>query len=203
MGAYLQFPIPRKGVARVLELGSRDGADAKLLRDAFSAEVVAWECNPSSIARCRKTFATDGAGLRLVEAAAWNEPGEISFYPVVNGNYGASSCFEANHEYPFERPYQQTRITVPAKRVDDDCAEHDWWPDLMCVDLQGAELAAFGGCEKALTNARHLVTEVQHIALYLNTPLLPDITAALAAFGFHLRDIKNVNTWFGDAWFAK
>ena len=203
MGAYSQFPVPRDGIQRVLELGSRDCHDAIHLRDHFDADVVAWECNPPSIERCHETLRINGDRIRLVEAAAWDSEGHIDFHPVINGNYGASSCLLSNHEYPYEKPYQQALVRVPAKRVDDDCQDNNWWPDLMCIDLQGVEGVALRGCPMVLGRASHLITEVQHKAMYTDATSLDDITSLLEPYGFRLQRVLDVNEWFGDVWFAK
>ncbi len=191
-------------IATILELGSRDGRDAIRMADHFGAEVVSWECNPEAIDLCRARL-NHRQDITLVERAAWSADTTLRFFPVVNGNLGASSAFRANHAYPFEKPYQQTEIEVPASRVE------TWWSenmgerpiDFLAMDLQGAEMEALLGMGDLLDSVRFIVTEGQHQRLYHDTPLIGDLEAFLNERGFALVQSTPANSWFGDFLFIK
>ena len=202
-GSYLNFTseITTTDIDRILELGSRDGKDALLLRDHFDAEVVAFECNPQQIPQIQRRFANEHR-VRLIEKAVWDENCDIPFYPVINGNVGASSAFKANPDYPYEQ-YIQTETTVPAIRLDDWCRENEFVPDLICMDLQGAELHALRGMGAILLDTRHIITEVQFEKLYEGTPLLDDLSEYLKKWNFVNKSVLGTNSWFGDAIFSR
>lgn len=204
-GGYAQFiqhiDTPIK---TVLELGSRDLDEAKWFVNNLNCHVVSWECNPEAIQKCKTNHLGYKDTITLVEKAVWSESKELTFRPVVNGNLGASSVFKANPHYPYENAYQQTEITVPAMRVD------EWWadkdipaPELLCMDLQGAELEALKSMGDMLDSVQYVITEGQRKRLYFDTPLISDISGYLAQYGFELHSEKLVNDWFGDYFFVK
>jgi FkbM family methyltransferase len=168
------------GIRTVVELGSRDGLDTLDLRDVFGARVVTFECNPAALPACRDVL-RDEPDVRLVECAAWHENTSITFYPVVNGNHGASSAFKVGTG----SKHAQGRVDVPAVRLEDWWAEHEAGPiDLLCMDIQGAELAALQGCGALLETVRWIITEAFHQPVYDGAPRLSDIAAYLESRGF-------------------
>ncbi len=202
-GSYLQFTdyIRSTDVDRILELGSRDGLDAIMLRDHFDAEVVAFECNPPQVRVCESRLKFEDK-IELVPKAVWHETGEIPFFPVVNGNHGASSAFKANPKYPYEQ-YVQAETAVPCVRLDEWISETGFKPDLICMDLQGSELAALRGLGKELANVKYLITEVQFSPLYHNTPVLSDLVEFLEPWNMREHTTIGTNSWFGDALFTR
>ena len=187
-----------------LELGSRDLLDAIWLVENLGCKVVSWECNPHALETCRLNLLGREHSIELVEKAVWSRNEEITFRPVINGNIGASSAFKADTSYPYEKPYQQIEIKVQAMRVD------DWWkntllpkPELLCMDLQGAEMEALEGMGDVLDSVKYIITEGQCKRLYHDTPLIGDIEQFLTSKGFSMRASKMVNDYFGDFFFVK
>lgn len=206
-GAYLsrRFTdhIERHKVNLILELGSRDALDAIELSEHYDADVYSFECNPTSIPICKENIG-DNSKVHLIEKAVWDEEGFISFYPVVNGNTGASSCFKAIKDYPYETDYEQEEITVSAIRLDGWLKERDISSvDLLCVDLQGAELTAFKGMGEYLHSVSYIITEGQTKPMYEGVNLIDEIESFLADFGFVKKTEKLVNPYFGDFLFVK
>jgi len=205
-GGYAQFfdHIIDETVDTVLELGSRDALDAILMADHFDAHVYTWECNPTAVEVCRGNIG-DNPNVTLVDLACWSSEETLTFRPVINGNTGASSVFRANHDYPYETPYEQAEVEVQAVRVE------DWWRDnvgskpidLLAMDLQGAELESLRGMGDLLHDVRYIITEGQHKRLYHDTPLISDIEDYLADYGFVLMGGVDVNDWFGDFVFGR
>lgn len=202
-GSYLQFKdfIRANDIDRILELGSRDGLDAIQLRDHFDAEVAAFECNPPQVRVCENRLKFEDR-IELVPKAVWHETGEIPFYPVVNGNHGASSAFKADSKYPYES-YVQAETMVPCVRLDEWILENDFVPDLICMDLQGSELAALRGMGKQLASVKYIITEVQFERLYHHTPKMRDLTKFLEPWNFREHSTIGTNSWFGDALFVR
>lgn len=203
VGAYLLFDKHIDGVSTIAELGSRDGEDAVRLRNRFDAKVVAFECNPHSIPKCRQRLESE-QNIRFVPLGVWDENTNISFYPVVNGNIGASSAFKANHDYPYETPYKQEQEEVQVVRLE------DWWKenedskiDLLCMDLQGSELKALHGAGDLLHSIDYIISEIQYKRLYEGTPLYSEIKAYLESYGLVEKEVVPVNDWFGDALFVR
>jgi FkbM family methyltransferase len=195
--------IRHEDVKGVLELGSRDCLDAMWMARHYGVTVTAFECNPEALVRCRNGLAhwANEPPIHLIPLAVWSRTGPLTFYPVTNGNLGASSAFKANPDYPYER-YVQSEVTVDAVRLDEffDGME---FPNVVCMDLQGSEMEALKGMGERLHEVDVLVSEVQNRRLYHDTPLHEDLTAYLAEFG--LVPVKTVaaNKWFGDCLYMR
>ena len=193
--------IIKEDINIILELGARHGRDTIQLKEYFDAKVVSFECNPNVLEDCRERLSPVD-DITLVEKAVWSEDKVIKFYPVMNGNIGASSAFKANPKYPYEK-YEQSVVEVDAVRLD------DWWNkngigniDLICMDIQGSELEALKGMGELLKDVKYIITECQYKRLYKNTPLLNDLDDFLHSLGFTCREIHDANDWFGDAIFV-
>jgi FkbM family methyltransferase len=126
--------------------------------------------------------------VELIEKAIYNEDGEITFYPVdktvnaetfenhvdfvkidenTSANIGASSLFKINKDYQQlkykNKDYHQqnTEVKVQSIRLDNFIKERNIdRVDLICMDLQGAELMAFQGMGKHLKDVRYIITEL-------------------------------------------
>ena len=196
-GAYQHFfdRIPYDRVEFAIEVGSRDGLNALQIRDHYDAHVTVLECNPEAVAICESKLAGE-PNIEFIPKAAWRENSTISFYPVVNGNMGASSLMRANTDYPYER-YEQVEIEVESIRLDsviDRC-------DLLCIDAQGAELGVLAGMGELLSDVRFIITEAQTRPMYHGASLLTSIGGLLST-DFKLVEGRRVNDWFGDYLFV-
>lgn len=202
-----------------LEVGSLHGLDAIQILKTYNLEkVTVIECNPECIEICKKNFA-NYPKISLIEFAAWHEDTEMSFYPVVNSidthgnishkndmhkcNIGASSCYRTNDTWPYEK-YTQTEIKVQAKRLDNVLKNLNIESiDLICMDIQGAELNALKGLGDYLKNVKAIITELELEPMYHNQSLFLDVQEYLKKFDFEL---KYSNLWAptaGDFLFIK
>lgn len=78
-------------------------------------------------------------------------------------------------------------------------------PDLLSIDAQGAELRILRGAAKTLPRILALVTEVEFWPLYEGQGLFGEQAALLAAAGFRLAGIENLQYWHtgkpqGEGW---
>lgn len=206
LGSYLHDVftryIDKSTVKTILELGSRDGLDAIEMSEYYDADVFAFECNPSAIEICKDNL-HGHERVHLYEQAVWDEEGTISFYPVINGNTGASSCFVAIDDYPYETPYEQEEIVVPSIRLENWFEKEGCFPELICIDLQGAELRALKGMGEIPSSVKYIITEGQTKPMYEGVNLIPEIEEYLEEFGFSIRADKLVNPYFGDFLFVR
>jgi FkbM family methyltransferase len=82
---------------------------------------------------------------------------------------------------------------VPMTTLDALVRERDLpAPDLIKLDLQGAELMCLRGATECLAHARAVILEVQILPLYKDSPLLADLTAFMASAGFRTYDILSL-----------
>ena len=196
--------IDRESVKTIVQAGCFDASDTVLLSQVFPAEIHAFECNPEALATARKNLASQNS-IHLVDRAAWNAECQIPFYPVVAtlsegkeiDNPGASSCFKARPDYLSR--YEQKETTVAAMRLDTYCAQQKITNvDLLCMDVQGAELRVLEGLGELLHTVRYVITEIEVQPIYYEQSLYPEIDAYLRSYG--LRQVAEVyrDPWFSD-----
>ncbi len=177
----------------IYELGSRDGEDAaRLAAAAPSAHVVAFECNPDTVPTVRRRLA-DVPNARALDLAVTDFNGTTTFHKIdpertvttwVDGNPGASSLFMASGKYPIEQ-YVQTPVRVRAGRLDVLIdAEAIPPPELLWIDLQGAELAALRGLGRHLSRVRIVYVELSFLDIYDGQPVARDVIGFLRSAGF-------------------
>lgn len=202
-----------------LEIGSLHGLDAiEILNTYYPEKVLVVECNPECIALCQRHF-LPYRNIELIQLAAWDKDEEISFFPVVksvdaNGanshcnemhscNIGASSCFQTNGSWPYET-YTQSKITVPARRLDGVLMERgETQVDLICMDVQGAELQALVGLGEYLKQVKAIVTELELSPMYHGQSLFSDVNSFLSQNGFRLQASNLWSPTAGDFLFLR
>jgi len=196
-GSYHHFTdqIECDQINTIVELGSRDGLDAIWLSYLFNAETYAWECHPDLWLSMKENLQHFDK-VHMVDKAVWSEDTTIDFFPVTNGNIGASSCFEVDNEIANEH-LEQTKISVEAIRLDDWAKENNISIDLLVMDLQGAEVEALKGAGELLHTVKYIITEGCIQPFYEGAPHIDDIAALLAEYGFTLVG-DNTDTWQAD-----
>jgi FkbM family methyltransferase len=181
----------------IFELGSRDALDAIWLGRIFpKASVVAFEANPDSAITSLKNVKNAMIdNVKVVDKAVSDSNSSMTFYPFdirKYDNIGASSLFQidfstsrspSDPDYGRENP--QIEIEVPAVRLDKYCLENRIRQiDILCMDLQGAELLALKGLGKFLASTRYVVSECSHISTYVGGCTFQDIDSILSMAGF-------------------
>ena len=74
---------------------------------------------------------------------------------------------------------------VKAIRIDTYCAQHGIKSiDLLCMDVQGAELRVLKGLGSVLERVRYIITEIEIKPLYYGQALYPEVHGYLKASGF-------------------
>lgn len=215
-------------ITTIYDCGSRDAADGVYLLSQLPArELHVFECNPEAIQRCRDTIkAYRGPGTIVLNAVALaDKVGETTFLAIdpkrtvttwADGNIGASSLFKANPAFPDEK-YVQVPLTVPTTTLNEYVKTHSG-PDLLWMDLQGAELMVLQAGAKAIPSVKLIQLEVGFRPVYLGQGLFWGVHRQLQAYGFRLFSITNISrlsrwlrvprwaavgAWFGDAIYVR
>ncbi|MEO6567541.1 MAG: FkbM family methyltransferase [Opitutaceae bacterium] len=169
----------------IYDCGSRDALDGLHLLSELKAEQLhAFECNPAAIALCEENIrrSPHAAKAQLVPVAIADQPGWLKFHaidpkatvtPHADGNIGASSLYRANPAYPHEQ-YVQKAIEVQAVTLD-QYSENHTPPDLLWMDLQGAEARALDGARSVLPQVKIIHVEVSFRRMYLEQALFHEI----------------------------
>lgn len=176
----------------IYDCGSRDATDGlSLLTELDADELHAFECNPEALELCKNNISLDvnRAKVHLVPCALAETSGVLKFHSIdptrtitshPDGNIGASSLYRANPEYPHEH-YVQKTIDVTAISLDEYSVTHTL-PDLLWMDLQGAEARVLDGAKNILPRVKIIHVEVSFRRMYIDQALFRDV---------HLRLRKN------------
>jgi beta-1,4-mannosyl-glycoprotein beta-1,4-N-acetylglucosaminyltransferase len=104
-------------------------------------------------------------------------PGLCTMYPV-NENYDDARVFHNEH---LRKTIRQT------KTLDELVNEKGWMkPDLIKIDVQGAEVNILKGSSSVLENCNHLILEVQNKEFSTGAPMLEDVKQFMNSIGFAL-----------------
>jgi FkbM family methyltransferase len=74
--------------------------------------------------------------------------------------------------------------------------------DLLKLDTQGTEYEILVGCGNLLKKVKTIICEVEHIELYKNQKLFPEIREYLKDYGFVFKEWKRQVRWEGDLIFG-
>jgi FkbM family methyltransferase len=193
----------------IYDIGSRDCIQSIELYNAFpKARIYAFECNPNTIELCKQNIKPYLDRITLIEGAVCDYNGTITFYPInkdktittwIDGNPGASSLFKATGKYPAET-YVQDEIIVNCHRLDSLGIPP---PDLIWMDLQGAELLALKGLGERLSYVKLIFTEISYQEIYHNQVLFNELNTFLIDNKFSLQNTLSLSGWQEDAIYKK
>lgn len=210
MSSYLADPFPRfvdaARIHTIVEVGSRDAQDAVALAGHYRPRrMLVFEANPPAAQLCRRTLA-GRADITLIEAAVGEVEGTVPFFSVVSShqpdgvethNIGASSLLRASGRYG--ETYIQEEIQVRAVRGDRVCAEQGVESvDLLCMDVQGAEIAVLRSFGTMLRGVSYIITEATVVNQYSGQAQLCDVNDFLTYHGFRLAAVDMAYWGFGN-----
>ena len=139
---------------------------------------------------------------KLIQAAVWNESG-ISLELNVMTNTESTSLLNLG-THASEHPNVTLNYKIPIKtQVLSDLIPLNETPDLIVLDIQGAELKALEGFGTRIRDVRWIYCEVNKDYLYEGCCLVSDLDIYLDRFGFK----RVVTRWtyhgWGDALFVQ
>lgn len=193
-------------------MGSRDGHDAAELAAAFpGARVVCFEPNPDTVDLVR-AMAEQHPLLDAIPCALLDTDGEVTFYKIdpahtvttwADGNPGASSLFEATGDYPFET-YAQTATAVDGARGDSLISKGiSPAPELIWIDVQGAELMVLEGLGRYIDHVELVSVELSLAPIYHGQALAPAVVSFLQLHGLLWHSVAHPSEWQFDAVFVR
>lgn len=162
-------------------------ATLRFLHDFTSAKVVTFEANPT-LAESLKSSVTD-ARAEIVNSALTDVSGPVDFYIP-------SQAFTGSMLVPGEEFGEAVKTTVPGITLD----EFGMKPDVIKLDLQGAELKALEGARTILPGVKAILCEVNFVPRYDGCALFHQVTELLHNHGLHLFRLYEIHSERSGRW---
>lgn len=156
----------------------------RLLATGTVEKIVLFEALPSTAEKLRDRMKRFDGRVEVIERAVCDFDGKTTFFEtnlpgagsileasvIVRESYGASSAYE---------------VEVETVRLDTFLSSHGSSPDILWIDVQGAELKVLRGASQALKSAKLIFIEVSTwVPLYDGGCVTDELTELLAEHGF-------------------
>lgn len=115
-------------------------------------------------------------------------------------NLGGNSYYKENTVH-----YNETHAITEIAMTLDTVAEQNNWPlpDLIKIDVQGAEVDVLKGAQKCLEHCTDVILEAQHVEYNIGAPGIEQVIEYMSSIGFELVNKFNIGTVDGDYHFRK
>ena len=183
----------------VLHIGAHNAEELEAYTKHSWNQVTWVEAQPDKIEYLKEKLP---AHHKVIQAAVWNESG-ISLELKVMTNTESTSLLNLG-THASEHPNVTLNYQIPIKtQVLNDLIPLNETPDLIALDIQGAELKALEGFGTRIRDVRWIYCEVNKDYLYEGCCLVSDLDTYLEKFGFK----RIVTRWtyhgWGDALFVQ
>jgi FkbM family methyltransferase len=188
--------LENKEIKNILHIGAYDGASEIDFYNSLNVNSIVWiEGNPRIIENLKNNTnnyqninhyiynnvvsdISDNVDFHLIGSPDWNSPDGV--------NLGCSSILNLKkHAELYPGIDKLESIKVQTTTVDEIYKKDNLpAPDLINIDVQGAELMVFKGSETLLDNVKSIFVETADIELYENCVLKKDLNDYLNKFGF-------------------
>jgi FkbM family methyltransferase len=176
------------GPRTIYDIGAYRGGWARLATEVFpDAQIVLFEANADHAAE----LAASGH-RHLVVALGAEDGGARSFHVPRAGDATGASLYMENTSH-YAAANLQVREVATARLDTVVAREKLPPPDLMKIDVQGAEIDVLAGATATLAAASALIIEVSLVDYNKHAPLMADVVAALDRAGFKCADLCEVH----------
>lgn len=191
----------------VFHIGASTGQEARDYYDNEVGNVVWIEAIPAVFEQLCRNIEQYPRMVAFNECIADVDGKKMSFH-ISNNEAQSSSLLQLDyHKTDHPDVHFNAEIDVVTKRVDTLLKEKglslsDY--NFLNIDLQGAELMALKGIGQELSKVKYAYIEVNKKHEYKDCPLLDDIDAYMASFGFVRVELEWCGGFsWGDAFYIK
>ena len=199
-----------ESVNEIWDIGSRDGQDSCEIARIFPlANIKAFEPNPDTFDKVEEVSSRFFGQIQSLNVALSDVDGEITFNKIdtlktittwPDGNPGASSIFIANNKYKIER-YVQIPIRVRSQKAKTLIEDQLFViPNLIWMDVQGAEGLVIKGFGDYLSNVDFIYLELSLKPLYIGQSLAGEVIKLLSD-NFYWHSNLTYGDWQFDGFF--
>jgi FkbM family methyltransferase len=139
----------------VFDVGANAGVFT-LLAARSGAQVVAFEPSAAAAQLLRDHLVLNGLEAQIIEAVVADRDGEISFFEQGAANTSSISESSARTGEGLA-PGSVAAVVRPAITLDSYCASTGLWPDLVKLDVEGAEAHALSGAKAWLMRRKGIL----------------------------------------------
>lgn len=194
--AMFQWPARMENAKRagfypkvIFDCGAFDGSWAAEVSQIFpDAGIVLIEPNPHVKPKILLNMSGVSSKTKLVEAAVGNRSGvaTLNFWSDQKTDTSASLL-----DHVCGLP--SSSVEVPVKTIDSVAEEIGMFPELLKMDLQGAELEALMGARGVLTHVQLALVEFGCFSAYKQRTTPHALIAFMAGHGFLLYDVVDLS----------
>ena len=202
---YLNF----NEIYEILDIGSWHLKQTIEMAQIFDFSLInAFEPNPNTAQHCRDVLKTlpfhFQNRISIHETALTDFSGKAKFYPLdkdktYSTNEGIASLSKLKDGMDgslLKDKWVQKEIEVSTDTLDNWTSTNNSKPDLIWMDVQGAELNVLKGATKTLKNIKAICTEAGLVGYYENHSLKKDIDLFLEKNNFiELKEAYCPTTW--------
>ncbi|HYW60275.1 MAG TPA: FkbM family methyltransferase [Xanthobacteraceae bacterium] len=172
----------------IYDIGAYQGGWTRLAAEVFpAAQFVLFEANADHAGELA------ASGHRHVIAALGAEDaGARAFHVPRTGDVTGASLYVENTAH-YAQPNLQVRELATARLDTLVARERLPPPELIKIDVQGAELDVLSGARETLRSASVLIVEVSLVDYNRSAPLIADALAAIDRDGFKCADLCQVH----------
>lgn len=188
----------------IIHIGASEGQELNSYTTSGINRMIWVEAIPTVFEKLRKNLAPHPQAIAINACVSDVDGKEVNFN--ITNNDGQSSSMFNLHLHKEFHPEVEVRqvIKCTTQRLDSiiknkniDLNKYNF----LNIDLQGSELLALKGLGQELHKIKYAYVEVNEKELYEGAPLVGEIDAYLAKFGFEGVEVEMTNTFWGDKFY--
>ena len=178
-----------------VDVGSYQGDWTRALKRTFpDARALMVEAQPGKAEALAAVVAELTGVSHCIALAGERDRDDVVFH-VMDTPYGSTG----SSLYPEQTSFPRDTVPLPMRTLDRILAEAGMaGPDLLKIDVQGAELDVLAGAKEALTTVQFIHMELSTLQYNAGAPLIADVLPVLDAAGFVLFDVLEEHRIAGD-----